>query len=507
MEQHWHAARMGRGTAGLNESTSHPARELLRIAMHLVWRAWRTKPSDHCNLFDYDKTSEAERTPRPYISACPCCKSMRSSFCVLLACAILLWGDSARAGMPMTLVFAHYFPPRADYGSDLRLSNIIKSSVRSGHSVFFICQQPGRPTDQEALDSLIGPNRTLMMDAEHRTNGHTAVLLHLPPGGVAAFFIPVWFWFRPSVFELYAPLFERAYPSALLVSLSDDCHFARQTMLSSHSPHSPAWFLEHETAIYRASDLIVFVTERDLAVCSLSISALREESWVPGQKKARVVRTGPQSPPQAQSTLTKVFERTGFVFLGKSNNPTNHKSVQRFLSSVWPLARQAMPSAQLFIVGEACRDSRCNWLYGTPFPNQSVAESAGIRVVGFDESLQKIDGRIALVMPIFSSTGVNTKFFRATERGLPVVISMQSAASLNVSHHDCSALFVCKEEPKCWVDRMALLASDDALWQRMSRASHRLGQSLYNENIEGTDLKQLLGQLREEWDAKRRSVT
>jgi len=419
------------------------------------------------------------------------------SRCTLLAALLLL---CARCAAGATLVFAHYYPPNRDAGSDQRLLNIIATAVRGGHSVYFVCPKAGRTADLQALEELIGRNRTLVLDKALRAPPPF-------PRRVTAFIAPVWFWFRPAVFERYAPFVRSLYPAALTVALSDDCHFVRQQLLNdTSSPRAPAWFLERERAIYCSADVVAFITELDAASCAANISALRERV-VHGRSRMRVVRTGPQHRPRALSPLPGGRD-ADFVFLGKGNNPTNYIAIQRFLSFAWPHVLAALPSARLFLVGEACAEDRpCSWLHGTPYAPRAgggaaAARLAGIHAVGFDERLESLAGRTAMVMPIFASTGVNTKFFRALEFGLPVVLSRASAASLNVSQHDGIALFLCDEEPGCWVERLVSLASDRLLRKRMGEAASALGAELYDQQVEARDTGALLEQVVEEQEER-----
>jgi len=267
--------------------------------------------------------------------------------------------------------------------------------------------------------------------------------------------------------------------------------------------------LTHLTILARSTDgtadVVAFITAIDAASCGANISALHEPAWGgSGRRRWRVVRTGPQYPPRAPPSQPEHGRAADFVFLGKGNNPTNYISVQHFLAATWPHVRAVLPSARLFLVGESCAEDRsCNWLHGTPYSvkhgqSSSAARLAGIHTVGFDESLDSLVGRTAMVMPIFASTGVNTKFFRALEFGLPVVMSRVSAASLNVTQHEGVALFLCEDEPQCWAERLLGLASDGRLWQRMSDSALALGAALFDAKVEAKDVKALLAEIDEE---------
>jgi hypothetical protein len=413
-------------------------------------------------------------------------------------------------------VFAHFYPPDSRSGADLRLLSVIRAALATSRPVYYLCPKHGRPEDRAALDALLGANRTLVFDRRERERQGLLAPTPLFPRRVAALITPVWFWFRPSVFERYVPLLRALYPSALAVALSDDCHWLRQARLAPHvhSPRAAQWYLEKEAAIYGEADVVAFISESDRRECAANLTAqLGAPPFSPPgagfdrqRGKAHVVRTGPQFPPRAPPAKRRSLP-TGFVFLGKGNNPTNSAAVQHFLRTVWPAAREAMPSAELFIVGEACAvDKECYWTYGTPYAVRGAAEKGaasflsddgdgGVRVVDFDETLSSLEGRVAMLMPVFWSTGVNTKFYRALEFSLPVILSPASAEALGVSSEEGISVFLCPDEPQCWVERMELLQRDGRLRERMGRSAAELGDRLWRARVEESDAKALLEEI------------
>ena len=420
-----------------------------------------------------------------------------------------LGGEGGRVGRPLVVVFAHFFPPNADYGSDLRLLAFITAVVERGHSVYYAAPQAGRPEDAARLDALIGPGRTLLLAPPGGLEGQPFGLVPEPlPKRVDVLVVAVWFWFRPTVFAQFVPLFTSLYPRGKLLALSDDCHHARQALIHNQNSHteskyvgrdapSPLWLLDQERAYYTAADLVVLVSERDRAMCGRNISALQ---W-----KGRVVRTGPHFPPAvaprrpadpAPAQPEEEARRQEVVFLGRADNPTNFVALQNFLTQVWPAIRAALPQLTLVIVGEACTPAEdCHWTRNTPYQDVPP-QQAGIRIAGFVPQLgQALQGRLAMVMPIFWSTGVNTKFYRALEQGLPLLISPVCAKSLGVGEEEGRSLFVCGGLATCWVSRLRALAENSTLHAEMSAAAAALGERLYAADEERKDFDALLAEV------------
>jgi hypothetical protein len=136
-------------------------------------------------------------------------------------------------------------------------------------------------------------------------------------------------------------------------------------------------------------------------------------------------------------------------FVGDGHTPTNALGVQRFLREAWPRLRARWPHVRLRIVGRvpsghragrregaggknapcAGAPGRCGWAFATPCASSPSA--CGVDTLGYlsDESLveESRHWRLMLV-PIFATTGVNTKLLLGLQLGLPVVSTAAAAA-------------------------------------------------------------------------------
>jgi hypothetical protein len=105
-------------------------------------------------------------------------------------------------------------------------------------------------------------------------------------------------------------------------------------------------------------------------------------------------------------------------------------------------------------------------------------------MLGFVDDLRRLREALVFIVPIFVSTGVNTKIFKAFESSLPLISTSAAvdAAGLGRSR----AIIVC-DVPACWVDNIRTLVSTPELWNEMSRLSRELGRRLITENAEESD--------------------
>ena len=140
-------------------------------------------------------------------------------------------------------------------------------------------------------------------------------------------------------------------------------------------------------------------------------------------------------------------------FVGDGHTATNSLGVRRFVREGWPALRAQWPSARLRIVGRvptghragrrerhggkdapcAADEPRCGWAAATPCAGAEAA--CGIDALGYvsDEALRS-EARAwrLLLVPIFASTGANTKLLLGLQLGLPIVSTVAAAVPFGI---------------------------------------------------------------------------
>jgi polysaccharide biosynthesis protein PslH len=158
-------------------------------------------------------------------------------------------------------------------------------------------------------------------------------------------------------------------------------------------------------------------------------------------------------------------ESEGIVFCGVMNYAPNVDGMVWFVERVWPLVREARPSATLTIVGAD--------------PNDSVKRLAalpGVRVTGAVHDVRPfLWGAAVAIAPIFTSRGVQNKVLEALAAGLPIVTT--SAVRDGLPSQVADACRVTDDPRQFRDDVLRLLAMTPAERRAVSKTAYveRLG--------------------------------
>ena len=250
---------------------------------------------------------------------------------------------------------------------------------------------------------------------------------------------------------------------AKVVIESSDVHSMREDYLRKFSlggvtEKELAAMREEESRIYLASDGVLAISEQDkqnietLMSRSTTITKSNVFVWryvgAPWDLAAR----------RPELTAESVFsKRSGLIFVGPGNVPTNVAALEWFLTEILPGLSSIIPELVFNIVGQWRRARRSvkGSLAAVVSDVLSCREAAGrtkpekqptlpldtpcrdyYERINFLGKLPQHDLEIALraarvfVSPIRFSTGVNTKNLLALERALPLVTSTTGSAGL-----------------------------------------------------------------------------
>ena len=418
-----------------------------------------------------------------------------------LACRtqLRLW---RRSSAGLHVVFVHYAPPEKRFGSDVRLLRLMQYAQQDGHRVSYLCCSRGAARNRLKLRTRGIP---LHVVCSHRLKWQPWVRALRRVGSRAVFIIPVWFWEGtvPTTFEEYVPLVRRLLPSAVVVAMSDDCHSRRERMLSDviasdERPESFAsampsadWYEMKERAIFAAADMVTFITRLDAVACA---------ELVPPMVPWTLLRAGPEHSDRRTQGLEadqSTTDHEGLVFLGNGLNPTNAYAARRFLNLVWPTFRLLEPSLKLYFVGQdstsavPCRsyNKLCGWTWRTLY-YKSALENNIISLGFVDDPRQVLSRRLAMVVPIEASTGVNTKLFDAFAAGLPIISTRGPLLALGLEGTNCCSICSVKNAT-CWLHEVRKLF-DENTWRSAAGASRRCEDQLSESTPEYSDMSKLL---------------
>jgi hypothetical protein len=280
-----------------------------------------------------------------------------------------------------------------------------------------------------------------------------------------------------------------------------------------------------EAALYARADVFAALTPEDLASISPAwtrpgvprlVVQFRDEvdARLSGSGSGAAAGAGALTPLaralRHRATLPPFAARSGFVFMGGGNNPTNALALHFFLLRVWPALRARLPQAQLHIIGapptRLCREHGvwCGWLAGTPYEGDAAA-SAGITVHGMVEDPRSVLARARVALaPLVCGTGINTKTGYYMAQGLPVVGTEKGirgygeAAGLE-GGGGFSAIgsMAAGAESEAMAAECARLHEGQEAWEAASTGALQRTARLEDERAQAADLQALVRALRQ----------
>jgi glycosyltransferase involved in cell wall biosynthesis len=179
-----------------------------------------------------------------------------------------------------------------------------------------------------------------------------------------------------------------------------------------------------------------------------------EDLEIPGCQKASVLPNLPyeMSLPDPPSALRPNRESKTILFVGMLSYLYNLQGIDVFVKQVWPLVRQAVPTAVLRLVGSRLKtEDRERW-----------ATIPGVEVVGYVPRLREAYRECAfVVVPIWSGGGTNIKVAEALMYGRTCVISQTAHRGYtNVLRHN-QALMVGKNTQEMTAQCIELLRNPE----------------------------------------------
>jgi GT2 family glycosyltransferase len=262
---------------------------------------------------------------------------------------------------------------------------------------------------------------------------------------------------RPNVATDFLPALKR-HGGINLLYYGVDLHFQRMRLqaqvLDDSSIARQADAMEQlERSIWRQVDVVLYPSDEETAVVAAAGATARTLLPYCFSDFAR-----PRSPGRERSVL----------FVGSFGHPPNQEAVFSFVRHMLPSILARVPDAKLAIVGS------------NP-PPEVLALASDVITVAANASDAELhaayrDARVAVV-PLRYGAGVKLKVVEAMREGLPLVttsIGAQGLAGLDSIASVCDDLAL-------FVDAVARLLTDDALWTERSAAEIDYVTARYSE--------------------------
>lgn len=258
---------------------------------------------------------------------------------------------------------------------------------------------------------------------------------------------------RFMVEEQFSWRVEKQCPQAMTILESSDLHClrqARQLALKENRPFTESDLLAdvafREIASIQRSDLTLVISQYEMdllrSAFKLDASLIHYFPFI----------VEPQAAKEIQSEWLGYEERTGFMCIGNFKHPPNWDSVQYLKQTIWPLIRQQLPAAELFVYGA----------YPTQKALQLNTPADGFYIKGrADNAKSVIQAARVCLAPLRFGAGLKGKLLEAMEYGTPSVTSTIGAEGM---HGDLSWNGSVVDEPEAFATAAVALHESQENW-------------------------------------------
>ncbi|WP_075223268.1 glycosyltransferase [Acuticoccus yangtzensis] len=252
----------------------------------------------------------------------------------------------------------------------------------------------------------------------------------------------------------------KSAPQAKVMLMNADLHFLRE-IREAEASGDPGAFAKAEAT--RIDEL------EAMARCDLTLSYNEvEHSVIASHALGRVKLAKCPWVVRLRDDIPPFEARSGTAFLGGFKHPPNRSAVLWFVEKVMP---------ELVARGAGGDFS----VYGSAMPPEIRAleeTHAGVKTPGFVEDVNTLyDSHKIFVAPLIAGAGLKGKVVGALAAGIPCVLSPIAAEGIGLrSGYDC----LIAREPADFVEAIARLDTDPALWAKLSANGRDLVEEHYS---------------------------
>ncbi len=278
---------------------------------------------------------------------------------------------------------------------------------------------------------------------------------------------------------------EQFCPDALRVIDSEDLHCLRDGRFQAHKNNRPfsdtdlfSDTAKREIAAILRSDLTLIISEFEMDLLQhkfkVNNSLLHYTPFM-------------LNPDSCADNLTApgFADRQGFITIGNFRHAPNMDSIQYLKDSIWPLIRQQLPDAELYVYGA----------YPTPAVTQLHAPNEGFNVLGRveDSSAVMQQHRVCLA-PLRFGAGLKGKLIEAMQCGTPGVTSSIGAEGMFGEHSGCAVI---ANDPERFASEAVNLYTNEDSWTKCRNNGWRVLLQRFDKRIHEPGLTNRLEILRQ----------
>lgn len=259
---------------------------------------------------------------------------------------------------------------------------------------------------------------------------------------------------RPFVAAAFLPVIRR-HGRARIAYYGHDLHFSR--LSDEAALHGRWWlrwiagrYLRLERSVWRGVDLSYYPSEQEVRMVKSLEPSVKVSYLAPYHFE--LMTPAPLAAPAGCVLL----------FVGNFSHPPNVDAVEWLIGEIWPLVRNALPDAELKIVGSGMSDE-LKRLCG------SCDRVQALGWVSDDELVQCYRRARVAVVPLRFGAGVKHKVVAALAHACPVVATPVGMQGLD----DLPAVVAVAEAPQQTAQACLRLCTDDAWWLQRALSGRR----------------------------------
>jgi glycosyltransferase involved in cell wall biosynthesis len=278
---------------------------------------------------------------------------------------------------------------------------------------------------------------------------------------------------RPAVAAAVLPVVRR-HGHAMVAFYGHDLHFARLREEAAVRRH---WWLhwianryrQLELSVWRSADISYYPSQQEVQAIQDIDPSVAVRYLAPYHFDLTTAE--PNAPPARQEVL----------FVGNFAHPPNVDAVEWLVAEIWPLIRQALPAAELLIVGSGVSSNL----------QQRCLSQERVRLLGWisDDELKALYEQVrVVVVPLRFGAGVKHKVVTALAQARPVVTTAVGMQGLQELMEGVVVADSAKDIAASCVD----LLGDQGLWMRLAKS----GRAAVAERFTRSAMWQSFGDLR-----------
>lgn len=258
-------------------------------------------------------------------------------------------------------------------------------------------------------------------------------------------------------------------PQAIRIIETVDLHFLRKARKLSANP-GKADFRNRDTAREIAA---MYRSDLNFIISSAEMELLQQYFGFPQSLMLEVPFMVNQVSVDHHNQFPTFSNRKNFVTIGNFLHEPNLKSVQLLKDTIWPIIRQSLPEAHLYVYGAYMPENIKSW----------HQPSAGFYMMGrAEESLQVIAASRVFLAPLTFGAGQKGKLLDAMLSGTPSVTTTVGAESM---HPGLEWNGNITDDLSAFAEAAVKLYTNEEIWSKAAAQSTRILQQVFDRNIHG----------------------